>query len=98
MNVLERRLVIEPVDGVSIWKLEGPGSRERRWQLRRGSEVLAETKNDDHELAWTWIDALKRGQVPSATPTSGPPPTSQPAVELESEQLELGRAGSDEVG
>lgn len=61
--VRERRLLLTVADGVELWLLEGPGP-ERRWQLRRDGEVLAETAPEDHVTANVWIAAIQDGRTP----------------------------------
>ena len=87
--IVERRLELEPVDGVTMYVLEN-SDYDRRWQLRRGGEVVAETGLEDHERARRWISALQGGQVPETTPETEL--DSQPP-EVEMEQLGLVAGG-----
>ena len=73
---VERRLGLELIDGVSMYVLE-TADYERRWQLRRNGEVLAETDPEDHEKAREWIDALQRKEIP-AEAAPEPLPDSEP--------------------
>jgi hypothetical protein len=86
-----RRLEIRPVDGVTAWVLE---SDVRRWQLRRGDDVLAETQPDDHETARLWFACLRSGEVPGSSRTETTTPRPEPVRDPETQQFDLTEEGA----
>ncbi len=84
------RLRVPPVDGVELWRHDGP-SDVRRYQLRRGNEVLEETsslrrrhRDPGRTYALDWIASLQRGEVPTLWDDPGEPlESAQPAPETE---------------